>query len=89
MKPDGTIHYYTDRDSYVQKFAPKGVINLKDVQQNPSSQNGIFDSVQLMFDKINVHVRSKGNRIYKLKFGTAEEAQAWRDAMYNHLKSIK
>lgn len=88
LKHDATITYYADRDSYVQKFAPKGVINLRDVQNNPSSRNGIFDSVEQLHDKLNIHVNSKGKRTYKLKFGTAEEAKAWRDAIYNHLKKI-
>jgi hypothetical protein len=88
LKRDGSIHYYADRDAYVQKFAPKGVINLSDIRNDPNARNGIFDSVQLMHDKLNIHVRSKNSRIYKLKFGTAEEAQSWRDAIYNHLKAM-
>lgn len=88
MKRDGTIHYYADRTAYVEKYAPKGVINLADLQNNPTSRNGVYDSVELMHDKLNIYVRSKDNRIYKLKFGTAEEAKAWRDAIYRHVKRI-
>jgi hypothetical protein len=27
LKRDSTIHYYLDRNSYIEKYAPKGVIN--------------------------------------------------------------
>ena len=88
MKRDGSIHYFADRDSYVGKYAPKGVINLADIQNNPNSRNGIFDSVQLLHEKLNIYVKSKNHRVYKLKFGTAEEAQSWRDAIFKHLELL-
>jgi hypothetical protein len=88
LKRDSTIHYYLDRNSYVEKYAPKGVINLAELQNNPTSPNGIYDSIELMHDKLNIYVRSKGNRVYKLKFGTAEEAKAWRDAIYSHVQKL-
>lgn len=85
MKNDGTIHYYESREAYIHRFAPKGVIALRDVQQNEFARNGVYDSVAIFQNRLNIHVNSKNNRVYKLKFATAEEAAQWKQAIGKYL----
>ena len=82
LKTDASVHYYTDKASFLGGFAPRGVIVINDIQRGV--KGGIH--VELLQNKLNIGVHSKNSRVYKLKFGTAEEAAKWKDAIFRFVK---
>lgn len=88
FRKDGSIHYYEDKESFERKGIPKGVIRITDLQR-PGSHRSAADSVQIFENKLNLSVNSKNGRVYKLKFGTAEEASKWKKRIDKFIEQFK
>jgi hypothetical protein len=88
LKRNGLMHYYGDKTSYTENFAPKGVIRLSDLQNFTTTATGHYECIKVAQNRMDIRVNSKNNRVYKLKFGTAEEAERWRVAIYRYISNL-
>lgn len=63
------IKYYKNKDDYMDKKQPKGVLNLKQIWINPTfNQSGFKIDLQLM----------GSNRVFNLRCANMEEFSKWR-----------
>jgi hypothetical protein len=83
LKQDGSIYYYVSEQQYKDGFVPRGVIHINDIRPFPVGTDG----VTLHMNQINICVRSKNNRTYRLWVSTEFEARNWESAIRSHMSS--